>query len=95
MQSNKDNKDFFYFHMGTFEVSFDKKYRIIALLNDLTLGLEFLIGSILFLSESTQTAGVILFIIGSVQLLSRPLLKILHAFHFSRKNRTYFDNSSE
>lgn len=87
LQNSKDNEDFLYFHMGMYEVSFNKKYRIAALMIDLTLGLEYLIGSILFLSESTQTAGVIMFIIGSVQLLSRPLLKILHSFHFKRNNR--------
>lgn len=78
-----DGKNFADIQIGTFEVSFNKKYQIISLLNDLTLGLEFLIGSIFFLFEDLKTAGVVLFIIGSAQLLSRPIIKIFHAFRFS------------
>ncbi|MFC4559300.1 YrhK family protein [Virgibacillus kekensis] len=81
--SINEEKDFTGMQIGTFEVSFDKKYRIISLLNDLTLGLEFLIGSIFFLFEDLKTAGVVLFIIGSAQLLARPIIKIIHAIHFS------------
>lgn len=84
MFSIKDENKFLDVQMGTYEVSFSKKYRFIALMNDFTLGLEFLIGSVLFLFESTQTAGTILFILGSAQLLARPVIKIMHAFYFSR-----------
>lgn len=83
----KEDKDFLNLQMGKFEVAFNKRYRFISLLNDFTLGLEFLIGSILFLFESTKTLGNILFIIGSLQLLGRPILKIMHAFYISRHSR--------
>lgn len=45
MPSIKDEKNFLDVQMGTYEVSFSKKYRFIALMNDFTLGLGFLIGS--------------------------------------------------
>lgn len=80
----KDENKFLDIQVGTYELSFNKKYRFIALLNDFTLGLFFLIGSVFFLFESTKTAGVILFIIGSAQLLARPIIKIMHAFKFSK-----------
>lgn len=86
MPSINEEKNYLDFQMGTYEVSFNKKYRFLSLLNDFTLGLEFLIGSVLFLFESTQTAGTILFIIGSAQLLARPIIKIIHAFYFSRNS---------
>ncbi|WP_430787691.1 YrhK family protein [Virgibacillus flavescens] len=97
MANIKDEKNFLDFQMGTYEVSFNKKYRFLALLNDFTLGLEFLIGSVLFLFESTQTAGTILFILGSAQLLARPIIKIVHAFYFSRVSdqSIHQKNSSE
>ncbi|WP_099157189.1 YrhK family protein [Virgibacillus ndiopensis] len=82
-----DKKNFLDIQVGTYEVSFNKKYRFIALLNDFTLGLWFLIGSVLFLYESTQTTGTILFIVGSAQLLARPIIKIMHAFYFTRVNK--------
>ncbi|WP_077325069.1 YrhK family protein [Virgibacillus siamensis] len=83
MRFIEDEEKFLDIHVGTFELSFSKKYRYIALINDLTLGLEFLIGSAFFLYEPLKTAGVILFIIGSAQLLARPIIKIMHAIHFS------------
>ncbi|MFZ3577901.1 YrhK family protein [Virgibacillus sp. DJP39] len=84
MPNIKDEKDFLDFQMGTYEISFNKKYRLISLMNDFTLGLEFLVGSVLFLFHSTQTAAIILFIIASAQLLARPVIKIVHAFSFSK-----------
>ncbi|WP_100012614.1 YrhK family protein [Lentibacillus sediminis] len=62
-----------------------KKYKFLSIANDIGLGIWFTVGSILFLWHSTQTAGTILFILGSVQLLGRPILKLMHAF-FVRKN---------
>lgn len=80
-----DNESKFWdIQVGMYELSFSKKYRLLAIFNDLTLGIEFLIGSVFFLWESTQLAGTIFFIIGSAQLLGRPIIKILHAFHFKR-----------
>ena len=92
MFSLKDENKFLDIQMGTYEVSFSKKYRFIALINDFMIGLEFLVGSALFLFESTLTAGTILFIIGSAQLLARPVIKIMHAFHFSRISNKTMDN---
>lgn len=83
----KEDNDFLNLQLGKIEVAFNKRYRFISLLNDLTLGLEFLIGSILFLFESTKSMGHILFIIGSIQLLGRPIIKIMHAFYISRHPR--------
>lgn len=83
----KEDHDFLNLQMGKFEVAFNKRYRFISLLNDLTLGLEFLIGSILFLFESTKMIGNIFFIVGSIQLLGRPIIKIMHAFYISRHPR--------
>ncbi|GAA0593078.1 hypothetical protein GCM10009001_06480 [Virgibacillus siamensis] len=88
----EDEQQFLDIHVGTFELSFSKKYRYIALINDLTLGLEFLIGSAFFLFEPLKTAGIILFIIGSAQLLARPVIKIIHAIHFSRVKKSQQEN---
>ncbi|ASK60812.1 hypothetical protein CFK37_00620 [Virgibacillus phasianinus] len=93
MFSIKDENKFLDVQLGTYEVSFSKKYRFLALMNDFTLGLEFLIGSVLFLFESTQTGGTILFIIGSAQLLARPIIKIMHAFYFSRVTKKTMDEA--
>ncbi|MFC3039982.1 YrhK family protein [Virgibacillus xinjiangensis] len=85
MPEIKNEKNYFDLQMGKFEVFFKKKYKFLSLTNDITLGLWFLIGSILFLFHSTKMIGTILFIIGSAQLLGRPILKLIHAFFVRRE----------
>ncbi|QTN00896.1 hypothetical protein ERJ70_17350 [Sediminibacillus dalangtanensis] len=84
MPKIKDEKDYVDIQMGRFQLFFNKKYRLISLTNDIALGLWFFIGSIFFLWKQTQTIGTVLFILGSAQLLIRPLLKIIHAFYLKR-----------
>ncbi|SFD38381.1 YrhK-like protein [Lentibacillus persicus] len=88
MASINDEKNYLDVQVGTFEFSFNKKYRFIALSNDIVLGIFFLVGSVFFLFEPLKTAGAVLFIIGSAQLLARPILKIFHAIYFTRRNRS-------
>ena len=84
MPKFKRDKNYFEFDIGGFGIFFNKRYQLLAIINDLTLGIWFTIGSVLFLFSQTQTAGTILFILGRMQLLGRPILKLLHAF-FVRK----------
>lgn len=84
MPKLKRDKNYFEFDIGRFGVFFNKRYHLLATINDLMLGIWFVIGSVLFLFHQTQMAGTILFILGSVQLLGRPILKLLHGF-FIRK----------
>ncbi len=84
MSRFKKDKNYFEFDIGGFGVFFNKRYHLLSTINDLMLGVWFVIGSVLFLFEQTQIAGTILFILGSVQLLGRPILKLLHGF-FIRK----------
>ncbi|MGE9810912.1 YrhK family protein, partial [Ferroplasma acidiphilum] len=56
---------------------------------------EFVIGSIFFLPSESKysTLGVYLFIIGSTQLLIRPMINIarrIHIFFLHKKERIYF-----
>ncbi|WP_066187960.1 MULTISPECIES: YrhK family protein [Gracilibacillus] len=59
-------------------------YKFLYQINDLILGIIFLIGSFLFFSESTTFYGTILFVIGSVQMLIRPVISIVHDIHISK-----------
>ncbi|WP_158737208.1 YrhK family protein [Alteribacillus sp. YIM 98480] len=58
---------------------FWKRYKVISTVNDLSTGIWFTLGSILFLfTPPIQTAGNICFILGSLQLLARPIIRIIH-----------------
>jgi hypothetical protein len=80
----ENGENYYDLQMGKFEIFFRKKYRFLSIMNDLTLGIWFLIGSILFLFPDTKMFGTILFILGSAQLLGRPILKLIHAFYIKR-----------
>ncbi|KAB7671757.1 hypothetical protein F9279_05430 [Bacillus sp. B1-b2] len=54
-------------------------------INDFMISIWYMIGSISFLLGSTSTVGYWFFIIGSIQLSLRPLIRIIH-FKKYRKN---------
>ncbi|MEM0139395.1 MAG: YrhK family protein [Ferroplasma sp.] len=66
-------------------------YYWLAIANDIMVGLEFVIGSIFFLPSESKysTLGVYLFILGSSQLLIRPMIQIAKTIHIwlLHKNR--------
>lgn len=46
--------------------------------------LWFIVGSVLFFSESTTVAGTWLFLAGSVQLLVRPVIRLSRRVHLGK-----------
>ncbi|MFP4560918.1 MAG: YrhK family protein [Thiohalorhabdus sp.] len=67
--------------LGREELLIRNRYQVASMLNDFLIGLWFLLGSIAFLWQAWQEAGVWLFILGSAQLLVRPLIRLSHRFH--------------
>ena len=72
------------FTFGHDELVVRRRYQVLSILNDVCIGVWFLIGSIMFLSDQWQTFGTWLFIIGSAQLLIRPLIRLAHHLHLKR-----------
>lgn len=70
--------------MGRHDLFFKKGYQIWYTVNDFLLGIWFLIGSVFFFYESTKTWGVILFVLGSAQMLIRPTIRLIHRFHLKK-----------
>ncbi|MCO4325495.1 hypothetical protein BU586_10105 [Staphylococcus agnetis] len=62
-------------------------YKALYQLNDVVLGLIFLIGSFLFFSDSTVFQGTVLFVIGSIQMIIRPLIAMIHDLHMAMIDR--------
>ncbi|GGE51884.1 hypothetical protein GCM10011391_33370 [Pullulanibacillus camelliae] len=62
-------------------VTLHNRYEWLHIINDIVIALWFLIGSFLFFFEQYQTAGTWLFVIGSAQMLIRPLIRIAHKLH--------------
>lgn len=72
------------FRIGHDEVVLRRRYEVLSIVNDLLIGLWFVVGSILFFSETTTTAGTWLFLIGSIELLIRPLIRLSRRVHIAR-----------
>lgn len=67
--------------LGREHIIVQRRYEAVGAINDLLIALWFLIGSFFFLSNSLVERGTWLFIVGSVQLLIKPLLKLASLIH--------------
>lgn len=72
------------FRFGHDEVVLRRRYEVLSIINDILIALWFIVGSILFFFESTATAATCLFLVGSVQLLIRPAIRLARHVHISR-----------
>ncbi len=70
--------------MGHEELVIRRKYEAASIANDVLIGLWFLVGSIMFFWEKTMTAGTWCFVVGSVELLARPAIRLARQFHIQR-----------
>ncbi|NIJ13147.1 hypothetical protein FHU38_003491 [Saccharomonospora amisosensis] len=69
---------------GHEELLVRQRYEVLSIGNDILIALWFAVGSVLFLSESTTTAGTWLFLLGSIQLFVRPVIRLSRRVHLRR-----------
>ncbi|SIS40216.1 YrhK family protein [Salimicrobium flavidum] len=70
-------------------------YKVLYTVNDFTSGLWFFIGSILFyFSEPMKTWGVTLFVLGSIQFMVRPTIRLVHEAHARKHYGKQYDKST-
>lgn len=62
-------------------------YTWLGIGNDFSLGLEFLVGSLEFLPNQNEFFGVVLFIIGSIQLTARAIISIVSRAHIEARRK--------
>ena len=70
--------------IGQDHIVIQRRYDALGAVNDLLIAIWFLIGSFCFLKESLTTDGTWLFILGSAQLLIKPLIKLVSLIHVGR-----------
>jgi hypothetical protein len=71
-------------HIGREEIILRRRYEVLSIANDILIGLWFVVGSFLFFHESTATAGTWLFVIGSIEMLIRPVIRLTRRIHIGR-----------
>ena len=82
--------------LGHDELVIRRRYEVLSILNDLLVALWFVVGSILFFFESTATLGTWFFLIGSLQLMLRPVIRLSRRVHLRRVgNPAYSDVSRD
>jgi hypothetical protein len=79
-ESNHD----IHLHIGHEELVIRQRYQVISITNDVLIGVWFLIGSFFFFSDALMFAGTCLFVIGSVEMLIRPVIRLIRHFHLQR-----------
>jgi len=92
MSKMERKEDYGEIYIGKYEFFFKKSYKVINTINDFLIGIWFLIGSILFFYDHLKNIGVWLFILGSVQLLIRPTIKLVHDFHLRKYLKKGYHN---
>ncbi|WP_304451080.1 YrhK family protein [Nocardiopsis sp. YSL2] len=70
--------------IGRHELVVRQRYEAASICNDILIGLWFVAGSIMFFSPAWSTTGTWLFLIGSVQMLIRPVIRLSRLVHVRR-----------
>ena len=70
--------------LGRDELVIRHRYETLSIVNDILVAAWFIAGSLLFFADSTATAGTWLFLLGSVELLLRPMIRLTRNIHVGR-----------
>ena len=70
--------------IGHDELVIRQRYEVISIVNDILIGTWFLVGSFFFFSESLVYVGTWLFVLGSVEMLIRPTIRLTRRVHLRR-----------
>ncbi|WP_024950628.1 MULTISPECIES: YrhK family protein [Cobetia] len=79
------------FRLGREELIIHRRYELASIINELVLGILFTVGSVCFFWEQWMTLGVWLFVIGSVQLTLKPIIRLARRMHLKRLPESALD----
>lgn len=82
-------------HLGRDELVIRQRYEALSIANDVLIALWFLVGSILFFWEQTMTAATWCFVLGSVEFLLRPTIRLTRLVHLRRRGVTRTEASGD
>ncbi|MGD6802769.1 hypothetical protein FZC79_16005 [Rossellomorea vietnamensis] len=74
------------------KIMIGNRYRIIGYMNDLMLGILYMIGSILFMTDADRVLSTSFFLAGSFFMISRAFIHIGRDIHLKRFSREDFQN---
>lgn len=92
MNSNNNRMEL---DLGQKHIITQRRYEALGAINDFLIAVWFLIGSFFFLSDSLVESGTWLFIVGSAQLLIKPVLKLISLIHVGKIYKSNKNNNSK
>ncbi len=84
MSGDGDDKQPLRIKLGHDELVIRQRYEVASIVNDILIALWFIIGSVMFFSTAWTTTGTWFFLLGSVQLLIRPMIRLTRHLHLQR-----------
>lgn len=82
--SNRSGADDIVLRIGREELIVHNRYEFLSIGNDFLIATWFLVGSVLFLYPEQQKVAAWIFIIGSVQFIVRPALRLARHLQLRR-----------
>ncbi|MDF4249320.1 YrhK family protein [Streptomyces sp. WMMB303] len=70
--------------IGHEELVIRRRYATASIVNDILIALWFIVGSVMFFSEAWTEPGTWCFLLGSVELLVRPVIRLGRHIHLRR-----------
>ncbi|MDD9205644.1 YrhK family protein [Georgenia sp. 10Sc9-8] len=81
--------------LGHEKVVIDNKYETLSIINDVLIAVFFVAGSIMFYFESLQTEATTMFLLGSIDFLLRPVIRLARRVHLKRLGHPSSDGSQD
>ena len=81
--------------IGREELVIRQRYEALSIGNDVLIALWFLVGSILFFWETTTTAATWCFLLGSIEFLVRPAIRLARLVHIRRIRGSGLDSAND
>lgn len=70
--------------IGSEELIIRQRYEVLSIVNDILVAAWFIVGSIMFFSPSSTELGTWMFLIGSIELMIRPVIRLSRRVHLKR-----------
>lgn len=83
------------FDLDQDHIVIQRRYEALGAVNDFLIAVWFLIGSFFFLKEALVVDGTWLFILGSGQLLIKPIIKLMSLVHVRRVYKSTCNRQAE
>lgn len=80
-QNNENNHSEIDIISKNHELIIRNRYKFYYNVNDVLIAVWFIIGSVLFFWKETETIAIWFFLLGSIELLVRPLMRIFSEIH--------------